>query len=195
MTKVCKRFEKASFENYICREEEQRRLVATLKECVKSGFKQNIVILGGVGTGKTHLAYAVLNALCGRWKSQTGSEYYDSKKAVYSPIKGIIDEIKTSWRMNERTDLSSYTETPLLILDEVGVQYGTDSERTELFEVFDKRYNDELPTIAISNNKKEDLQRILGQRIYDRLTGGAIMFELNGESYRQGDGNENVKRN
>ena len=64
-----------------------------------------------------------------------------------------------------------------------------------MFEVFDKRYNDELPTIAISNNKKEDLQRILGQRIYDRLTGGAIMFELNGESYRQGDGNENVKRN
>lgn len=186
MTKVCKRFEKASFSNYICETQEQKKLVAALQDGIKNGFKQNIVILGGVGTGKTHLAYAVLNALCGRWAAPNGEQCYDIKNAVYTPIKSVIDEIKTSWNLKERTDLSVYTTTPLLILDEVGVQYGTESERTELFEMFDKRYNDELPIIAISNNKADELRRILGQRIYDRLTGNALMFELTGRSYRQG---------
>ena len=79
-----------------------------------------------------------------------------------------------------------YCKTPLLIIDEVGVQYGSDSERTELYEIFNSRYNDMLPTIVVSNNTVEELQRILGQRIYDRLSGGALIFELNGRSHRQG---------
>lgn len=195
MTRVCKRFDKASFENYICSSKEQERLLMALKEGVKDGFKQNIIITGGVGTGKTHLAYAVLNALCTRWAASSGTEYYSSTQAVYAPIKSIIDEIKASWRTNERVDLSIYTDAPLLIIDEVGVQYGSDSERTELFEVFDKRYNDELPTIAISNNNTEALKLILGQRIYDRLTGGALIFELDGSSHRQGDKDEKHQRN
>ncbi|MBO6305453.1 MAG: Flp pilus assembly complex ATPase component TadA [Selenomonadaceae bacterium] len=195
MTRVCKRFDKVSFENYICSSKEQERLVAALQDGIKNGFKQNIVITGGVGTGKTHLAYAVLNALCTRWKASSGAEYYSSTQAVYAPIKSIIDEIKASWRTNERVDLSIYTGAPLLIIDEVGVQYGSDSERTELFEVFDKRYNDELPTIAISNNNTEALKSILGQRIYDRLTGGALIFELDGSSYRQGEKDEKHQRN
>ena len=84
--------------------------------------------------------------------------------------------------------MNAYCTCPVLIIDEIGVQYGTENERTELYEVFNRRYEDELPIIAISNHDKDALLKILGQRIFDRLTGGAKIFTLSGKSYRQGGG-------
>ena len=187
MTRLCKRFENSSLDNYRIDCPEQQRLVEALKEGLKNGFDKNIIIVGGVGTGKTHLAYAVVNALAEKKASYNGEyRYYSEDKVIYCPIKSIIDEIKNAWNRKEAPDIVDLYKVPLLIIDEIGVQYGSDSERTELYTVFNRRYEDELPIIAISNNKLSELQRILGQRIYDRLTGGAKIFELNGRSYRQG---------
>lgn len=185
MMKVTKRFDNASFESYIAKTEQQKELVNALREGCLSGFAQNIIIIGGVGTGKTHLAYAIMNELAGRWQ-HSGNEYYRMDKVYYGTAKEMIDNIKLSWKDPELSNMDIYCKTPVLIIDEVGVQYGSDSERTELYEIFNSRYNDMLPTIVISNNTVEELQKILGQRIYDRLSGGALIFELNGRSHRQG---------
>ncbi len=186
MTKIVKRFENASLDNYNCTTETQKKLIAELKKGVNEKFSNNIIIIGGVGTGKTHLAYALLNALSEK-KEYNGYRYYPDSFISYRTVKAIIDEIKASWKdpvySNPVCDLS---KVPLLIIDEIGVQYGTDSERTELYDIFNNRYNDMLPTIVISNNTLPELQRILGQRIYDRLSGGAAIFELTGKSHRQG---------
>ena len=189
MTKVNKRFDGASLENYRTETPEQSKLVKTLQCGIESGFKENIIIIGGVGTGKTHLAYSILNKIAGRWKAKSGEEYYRSDKVIYATVKEIIDNIKLSWKNPELSFMENYCSVPLLIIDEIGVQYGTDSERTELYEVFNRRYNDMLPIIAISNNSVMELQKILGQRIYDRLSGGAYVFELTGRSQRQERGN------
>lgn len=184
--KVFKRFAFCSLDNYIAATAEQKALVNELGEVIERGMNGNILIIGSVGTGKTHLAYAIMNACAGRWKASDGEEYYRSDKVYYTTIKEIIDNIKSSWKDPAASDMETYCKVPLLIIDEIGVQYGTDSERTELYEVFNRRYNDMLPIIAISNHDKDALLHILGQRIYDRLTGGASIFELSGKSYRQG---------
>jgi DNA replication protein DnaC len=185
MTRICKRFENCSLENYCCDTEEQKKLVAALQDGIKNGFSKNIIIVGGVGTGKTHLAYAIINALAEKKTGCSGYRWYAEDKVIYRTIKEIIDNIHDAWTDKSVSDMNSFCSCPLLIIDEIGVQYGSDSERTELYTVFNRRYEDELPIFAISNNKLSDLQRILGQRIYDRLTGGALIFELNGRSHRQ----------
>ena len=185
----CKRFYDSSLDNYDCQTEIQKRLIATLKKCIDSGFNENILIIGGVGTGKTHLAYAILNTLEKKIKSEYSSlEWYSESRVIYRPIKKIIDDIRQSWSDNSGdslADINKYKNCELLIIDEIGVQYGTDSERTELYGIFNHRYENCLPIVAISNNSLQELQRILGQRIYDRLTGGALIFELSGRSHRQ----------
>lgn len=186
MMKVFKRFAFCSLDNYTATTPEQKALVHELGEVIERGMNGNILIIGSVGTGKTHLAYAIMNACAERWKASSGEEYYRSDKVYYTTIKEIIDNIKSSWKDPTASDMETYCKVPLLIIDEIGVQYGTDSERTELYEVFNRRYNDMLPIIAISNHDKGALLHILGQRIYDRLTGGASIFELSGKSYRQG---------
>lgn len=134
---------------------------------------------------KPFVPLLVSDKIADRWQ-HAENEYYRFNKVYYGTAKEMIDNIKSSWKDPEISNMDIYCKTPLLIIDEVGVQYGSDSERTELYEIFNSRYNDMLPTIVISNNTVEELQRILGQRIYDRLSGGALIFELNGRSHRQG---------
>lgn len=183
--RICKRFENVSLDNYTAETPEQKKLVETLKAGIEKGFDKNILIIGGVGTGKTHLAYAVVNALAKKKTASSGYRYYSEEKVIYRPIKSIIDNIRAAWKDPESAEMDAYCTCPVLIIDEIGVQYGTENERTELYEVFNRRYEDELPIIAISNHDKDALLRILGQRIFDRLTGGAAVFELSGKSFRQ----------
>ena len=73
---------------------------------------------------------------------------------------------------------------PVLIIDEVGLQYGTPFERLELFDLFNSRYENMLPTICLSNLKMEEIERILGKRIFDRLSQNMECFYLSGKSQR-----------
>lgn len=184
--RIVKRFEKASFENYICETAEQRALLAYLQEKCKQGFDENVFIIGGVGLGKTHLAYAVLKCMCERKTSRTYD--YFSGKAALTTIQEIIDSVRTAWREKESDPLRYYKDMPLLIIDEVGVQYGTESERIELYDLINYRYNDMLPTIIISNLSLKQITDVLGQRITDRLIDGAKIFELKGKSKRGNNG-------
>lgn len=186
MTRVVKRFENCTLDNYVCSTETQAKLVAELRAGIEKGFDHNIIIIGSVGTGKTHLAYALLNALAERMTSQDGQiQWYRENKVAFRPIKAVIDGIRASWDCKDCPNpLEDLATVPLLILDEIGMQYGTASERTELYELFNRRYEDMLPTIAISNNDKNGLLHILGQRIFDRLSGGASIYEIRGRSWR-----------
>jgi DNA replication protein DnaC len=187
MTQLLKKFKDCSFENFKTENKEQEALVRYLKDCLRNGFKENIALMGSVGTGKTHLAYAIVNAL-EEIRVYGNAEMYTANKVNITTIKSMIDNLRTSWRREadeiDSKIVSSYSKIPLLIIDEVGVQYGTESERVELFEIFNTRYGNELPTMIISNCTKEQISKFLGQRIIDRLFGGAKVFELTGNSKR-----------
>lgn len=180
MTKVCKRYENASFENFTGNDE-LKNILSNVME-----LKNNVVIWGDVGTGKTHLAYAILNKWCDKININ-GYYMYRSNQIVYTSVKDIIDDIRAMWKSGDYSYSIVYycKKAKVLIIDEVGVQYGSDSERIELFDIFNDRYNNCLPTIAMSNYSPEKIKPVLGLRIYDRLFGGAKVFELKGKSHRQ----------
>lgn len=171
---ICKRYENSTLENFVCNSPAEKEMIGYLKKCCSTSFDCNVGILGSVGTGKTHIAMAVKKIL--------------QDKADYTTIKGIVDTIKRTWAKDaDNFDfrmVEKLRKTPLLIIDEVGVQYGSESERIELFDVINSRWNDVLPTLFISNHNRKNIEKILGQRITDRLFGGARIFELTGKSKR-----------
>ena len=73
----------------------------------------------------------------------------------------------------------------LLILDEVGVQFGSDAEKLILFEIINTRYQDMKPTILISNLTLVELGKYIGERVVDRMReGGGAILSFDWDSYR-----------
>ena len=191
---IFERYKDSSFENYICETKEQKELVSYLLECCnKKKFDRNIVIMGSVGIGKTHLAYAIMNLMLTKKKINKDYEYYSNLdmdyndlpvSIQYTSIKEMIDKIKNAWNKKENTDLKNEKDCDLLIVDEIGIQYGSDMERIEMFDIFNHRYNKNKATLVISNLNKSQIYEFIGLRIADRIFGNAKIFEIKGKSKR-----------
>jgi len=126
---------------------------------------RSMMLLGQVGTGKTHLATGILQQVIRNFGSQ-------GLFGRYATAGGIIRSVKDTFGNQGKTESQVYADLiapHLLIIDEVGVQHGTDFERTVLFEVINGRYEQLKPTIVVSNLGLPDLRQCLGDRAVDRL--------------------------
>ena len=78
-----------------------------------------------------------------------------------------------------------YSKYELLVLDEIGVQFGSDAEKLIMFDIINERYEAMRPTILISNLALSGLSEFVGDRIVDRMkeNGGKLMV-FDWESHR-----------
>lgn len=132
------------------------------------------LFLGGdVGTGKSHLAYAVLHALLRRGVA-----------GLAATVPDLLDELRPG-REDEADRLRVLKTVPLLVLDDLGAERQTEWVTERLFIVVNARYADKLPTVITSNLQLQELERIPGwQRITDRILECAKVVHLRGESFR-----------
>lgn len=174
-----------TFPNYRAVTPGQQRALAVAKG-FSDGFDgvaatgANLIMCGNPGTGKTHLAAAIANQL-----------FEAGRKVIYTRVLDLIRTIRDTWDRDsldsETQVVARYRTAELLILDEVGVSFRTENERTQLFDVLDSRYQDMRPTIVISNLGEAGLQEALGPRIYDRLMqNGSALLVFDWESHRPG---------
>lgn len=121
-----------------------------------------LVFAGLPGTGKSHLAAAIMLQLVDRYAVR------------YTTCMAMIRAVRDTWRrdseISERQILRLLCEElDLLVVDEVGAQYGTDGEQNLIFEVMDRRYSAMRPTILLTNQDKDGFKAFVGDRVFDRL--------------------------
>jgi len=156
---------------------EGRAFVDSFQARLKNGA--GMVVWGDVGTGKTHLACGIANALISK-----------SHSVLYCTALEAVMLVKSSWKrgtdgMTEYDIYSRFGDPELLIIDEIGVQMGSDFERMVLTSIADIRSRNCLPTIIISNLNPEEIYGLLGERMFDRLVGfGANVVRVPGKSLR-----------
>ena len=142
----------------------------------KSKQGATLILSGLPGTGKSHLAIAVLQ------------EIMPEHVGLYTTCMGVIRAVRGTWRkdseQSEAQVLDTFGTVPLLVLDEIGVQYGTDGEQTILFDVLDRRYRDMKPTILLTNQDRAGFKQFIGERTYDRLTEISRWVSFDWSSYR-----------
>ncbi|WP_428947220.1 ATP-binding protein [Acidithiobacillus ferrooxidans] len=140
-----------------------------------------LILCGDPGTGKNHLASAIARAVLAQGRSVLHVTAYD-----------IIARIRQTWQqrgVGNSTELEvirGFAEVGLLIIDEVGKTFGSDGERVHLFEVIDHRYRDMRPTMILSNEDIDGIEKYLGKAAFDRLcqNGGLLRFDW--QSHRRG---------
>ncbi|MBW5843394.1 ATP-binding protein [Yersinia kristensenii] len=138
-----------------------------------------MVMCGKPGTGKNHLALAIAQYVIRTHESS----------ALFTTALRIARAFKSTWsKTADRTEsevIKIYTDPDLLIIDEVGVQFGSDTEKQILFEIINTRYEKMRPTILISNQTRDELSAFIGERVIDRMNdGGGCTLAFTWDSYR-----------
>lgn len=181
---ISMRFKSKTFDNYKTENEGSRKalkICQSYAESFPARFESGggLVLCGSPGTGKTHLATAIIKFIIPKF----------DKSALFSSVMGITKKIKNTWaRDAEETEaqaFKTFTTPSLLVIDELGAQFGTDAEKLILFELINDRYEKMLPTILISNLELSELKKFIGERVIDRMQeGGGAIIDFNWESYR-----------
>jgi DNA replication protein DnaC len=182
---IPKRFIGRSFENYRLEEGNEpqaqalhraQKFAANFPQAMELGA--NFVFCGKPGSGKTHLACSIGNAVMNN----------HGAAVLFITVFDVIQRVKATYGdkdQSERTVMRSFAEADLLILDEVGVQFGTDHEKVIITDLINRRYNDMRPTIILSNLDEAELGQFLGERVMDRMfEGGGGVIAFGWGSYR-----------
>lgn len=179
-SQVPSRFIGRSFENFVADTDTKRHALTVARDFAERFAEakrkgSGLIFAGKPGTGKSHLAAAILQHLM-------------PAAVRYATCLDLIRAVRETWRKDsERTEgeLLRYLEKlDLLVIDEVGMQYGTDGEQTILFDVLDRRYREVRPTVLLTNQDKDGFKAFVGERTFDRLAETCRWVPFDWESYR-----------
>ena len=144
-----------------------------------------LFLWGGVGTGKSFLAGCIANALMEQ-----------EVPVRMTSFARILNELNSSFSgRNEVVDkLCRY---PLLIIDDFGMERGTEYALEQIYNIVDSRYRSRKPLIVTTNLTLDEIrypQDTAHARIYDRLLEMCIPVSCIGVSFRKENAQEKLKR-
>lgn len=181
---IPERFTMKTLENYEAKTNEQRvahEFARGYSEDFETVMKtgRSAIFLGRPGTGKSHLACAIGQHVIRN----------HSASVLFITVQRAMRSIKDTWvkgsEISETQAIEALVSPNLLILDEVGVQFGSDFERNTLFDIINERYERRRPTLFLSNLTKQELDGFLGERVMDRIReDGGKVIAFTWESYR-----------
>lgn len=153
-------------------------LVLELMRCEYIDKRENVLLVGNSGTGKTHLATALAMEACGR-----------GKRVRFFRVTELITQLMEAREERQlarmRTGLS---KLDLLVLDELGYVPASKIGAELLFDVIGTAY-ERTSVIVTTNLPFENWTEVLGSErltgaTLDRLTHRCHILETQGDSYR-----------
>ena len=120
-----------------------------------------LLFTGPYGSGKTHLAAAI-----GNYQAGLGFP------PLMVSVPDLLDHLRATFSPTSPTSLDRRFEevktTRLLILDDLGTQSATPWAREKLYQLFNYRYNAELPTVITTSSMTDELDPRLYSRMQDQ---------------------------
>lgn len=136
--------------------------------------QDGLFIHGSVGSGKTHLACAIVRLF-----------FLTRRYAHFLRAAELYSCLRDCYSRNESEAglLEKFVAYPLLVLDDIGAGSLSDYERRITLEILDRRLNSLKPTVVTSNWDLQFISDKLDDRIASRMAGLSIL-ELSGGDKR-----------
>ena len=153
-------------------------------EQIKDG-NYGLLLWGRVGTGKSYFAGCIANALMEQ-----------EVPVCMTNFATILGDLAASFE-GRNEYISRLCSYPLLILDDFGMERGTEYGLEQVYSVIDSRYRSGKPLIATTNLTLEELQHPQDTphaRIYDRLTSMCAPVRFTGSNFRKETAQEKLER-
>lgn len=135
--------------------------------------------VGGPGTGKNHLLYAIARELV--------VEHLVSARVVN--LSDLVRELRLGWRdttgPSESLVLDRYRAFGWLAIDEVSLHAFRGEPKQHLYDVINHRLEQKRPTILTSNETPAALLDLLGPALVSRINGSGGVVDFGDADYRQ----------
>ncbi len=163
---IPERFHSRTLDSYIASNAGQRSALAFAKDFADgfAGEKSGrcAIFCGKPGTGKTHLSVGIgLHAMT------------LNKMVLFTTVQRMVRRVKDSWKKesdeSESEAIGLFVQPDLLIIDEIGVQFGSEYEKNLMFDILNERYENSMPSLLLSNLTAAEVKAFLGERVFDRL--------------------------
>lgn len=144
------------------------------------GSSANLILMGPVGTGKSHAALAAAR----EWLARR----YDELRGTSDPVFQVhqVVELLDAMRPGGDDQVGARAaRARLLLLDDLGAERATEWAGERLYGLVNRRWLDGLATIVTTNVPAPDLTGALGDRVLSRLAGGATVLRLTGPDRRR----------
>jgi DNA replication protein DnaC len=156
----------------------KREQIESLHELGFVERKENVVLLGPPGVGKTHLAVSLAIAA-----AQSGRRVY---YGTLAELITSLEEAQAAGRLARR--LATLTYPSLLVVDEIGYLPVTRNGAVLFFQLVGRRY-ERASTVLTSNKTFEEWGEVLGDEVMaaaliDRVLHHCHLVNIRGNSYR-----------
>jgi DNA replication protein DnaC len=119
-----------------------------------------LVLMGGYGSGKTHLAAAIAN-----YRARLGDP------PLFVMVPDLLDHLRATFSPNSNVAFDRRFDeirmAPLLVLDDLGTQSMTPWVKEKLYQLFNYRYNAELPTVITTSDSLDEMDPRIRSRLLD----------------------------
>jgi DNA replication protein DnaC len=180
---IRRKFWDESFETFNAYTPELKHHVQFCLDFAKNPEGRMLVMLGNNGNGKNHLAASIL-------KITGGIKYtvYEIELLMKQSFSGETQE----WKI-----IQHLSEIEMLVIDEIGRTKGGNWELNWLSHVINRRYEDLLPTVLMSNKHQKEscprgeagcddcIQKWVGNDILSRIIENGVVLEFTGDDYRE----------
>lgn len=155
---------------------------------------RSVFITGKVGTGKTHLAVALMYESVARGLQMRQDPYGDvlchqfNSRPVFYEYLDLLMQIKETFGSNEDTERSFMQSVvkkgTMTVIDDLGVEKATDWTRQSMFYLVDRLYASCKPCIITSNLSIGDIASQVDDRIASRIAQMCYVVKLTGDDHR-----------
>ncbi len=164
------------------------------KEAVMNGG--SLFLTGSTGSGKTHLAISLMFEWCAEFLSanEDGAIYHGKGRPLFVPAPELLLEIKETWdkgdkgkergAATEKEILDRCSNSPLLVIDDLGAEKASEWSRGVFYLLVDRLYRNGKQVIITSNMDLAGLSRTLDDRVASRICEMGAVIDMGKTDWR-----------